>query len=111
MWLAGSCDSQVRVVVFVMCLSVIFFTLACDFQSARVGVSVQYQRVAAVRDGLREAILGWSEEEQRWSARSLRPRPPCFGRACALQLTLMGRHQQIQMLLGEIWPDGHHLFP
>lgn len=76
-----------------------------------VSVSVQYQRVSAARDGLSEAILRWSEEKQRWSARSLRPRPPRLGRACALQLTLMWRHQQIQMLLGEIGPDGHHLFP
>lgn len=76
-----------------------------------VGVSVQYQRVAAVRDGLSEAILRRSEEKQRWSTRSLRPRPPRLGRACTLQLTLVWRHQQIQMLLGEIGPDGHHLFP
>lgn len=74
-------------------------------------VSVQYQRVVAVRDRLSEAILRWSEEKQRWSARWLRPRPPRLGNACALQLTLMWRHQQIQMLLGQIGPDGHHLFP
>lgn len=104
LWL--SCPSC----VFAVCVSMIFFMLTCDLKGC-VCVSVQYQRAAAVRDGLSEAILRWSEEKQCWNARSLRPRPPRLGRACALQLTLMWRHQQIQMLLGEIGPDGYHLLP